>query len=102
MDSCMETISRTENYIADHASYDLRENALKTYEQSRTELEALEEKIVAGRTRGERLKEFIKRLKFAGGRIEQFDRELWSSLIDYAEVDVKGKIKFHFKDGSEV
>ena len=107
MDSCMEQISvgieSNSSVLQDQGLFEqMQENITKTYEDARNELASIDEKIAKRRKEVRKLKSVIKELRGVNGEISHFDDELWTSLIEYATVDEKGKIKYRFKDGSEI
>ena len=107
MDNCMEQISvgieSNSSVLQDQGLFEqMQENITKTYEDARNELATIDEKIAKRRKEVRKLKSVIKELRGVNGEISHFDDELWTSLIEYATVDEKGKIKYRFKDGSEI
>ncbi|ORU01507.1 Phage integrase (Site-specific recombinase) [Anaerovibrio sp. JC8] len=100
MEHCMEEISGDTNYITSPEQYMKKEKLTRDYEDARTELEEIEEKIKQRSSHGKMIKELLRTIQAAGGGINSFDRELWTSLVDHVVVD--GKIKYYFKDGSRI
>ncbi len=58
--------------------------------------------IAKKKAKAEILKGFIKRLQKQERLIDEFDKSLWSSLVDFITVNNKEDIRITFKDGMEI
>lgn len=58
--------------------------------------------IAKKKAKAEILKGFIKRLQKQERLIDEFDKSLWSSLVEFITVNKKEDIRITFKDGMEI
>ncbi|MDD4112752.1 MAG: hypothetical protein PHC56_06940 [Herbinix sp.] len=58
--------------------------------------------IAKKKAKAEILKGFIKRLQKQERLIDEFDKSLWSSLVEFITVNNKEDIRITFKDGMEI
>ena len=99
----------TENCIAENArvsqdqmEYQERYNSLVSrYDRTKEQYETVTARIKDNRSRNEQLGIFIDNLK-GQNLIEEFDKRLWCSLVDYITVYSKNDIRVIFKDGTEI
>ena len=64
--------------------------------------DSIVEQIESKQAKGELFKGFIRTLVKQDGLIEEFDAEIWSSLVQEVIVKAKDDITFVFKNGFEV
>ena len=58
--------------------------------------------IAKKKAKAEILKGFIKKLQKQERLIDEFDKSLWSSLVEFITVNNKEDIRITFKDGMEI
>ncbi len=72
------------------------------YEKKKNRLKAVQDSIAERHARYAAMQGFIQTLVEQDGIITGFDEALWGSLLDYMTVYSKDKVKFTFKDGTEI
>jgi predicted nuclease with TOPRIM domain len=72
------------------------------YNIIKSEYDKISEQIESKKAQIELFKEFIRALEKQGALVEEFDKELWSSLVWEVVVNTKGDIRFIFKNRVEI
>ncbi len=71
------------------------------FEQAKAKKIETEKQIVDKKARLGEVEEYMRLLKKLGGRVEEFNSELWCGLLDYVTVGENNMV-FTFRDGTEV
>ena len=71
------------------------------YNTIKSEYDKISEQIESKKAQRELFKGFIRALEKQGALVEEFDEELWSSLVREVVVNTKDDIRFIFKNGFE-
>lgn len=82
-----------------NASY---EEIMGRYEALNSRLEAVREKIDEKNLAEAKISSFITMLQKQDGFLDRFYEDVWSSTIDFVEVDKQKKMKFVFRGGLEI
>ncbi len=72
------------------------------YDIQKGEYDKISDMIAKKKAKAEILQGFIKRLQKQERLIDEFDKSLWSSLVDFITVYNKEDIRVTFKDGREI
>ncbi len=96
-------INENAHTAQDQENYQKRYNELvERYNVKKDEYDKISEMMANNKAKAEILKSFIKRLQKQERLIDEFDKNLWSSLVDYITVNNKEDIRITFKDGMEI
>ncbi|MDF2645361.1 MAG: site-specific recombinase [Paenibacillus sp.] len=96
-------INENAHTAQDQERYQKRYNELATrYDVQKGEYDKISDMIVKKKAKTEILKGFIKRLQKQERLIDEFDKGLWSSLVEFITVNNKEDIRITFKDGMEI
>lgn len=83
--------------------YERRYNAhMERYQAATRHYDEIQGEIQDRQQRGEKMLEFVKVLKVTDEPLEDFSKELWCSLVDYATVMGKDDLRFTMKNGQEI
>lgn len=72
------------------------------YNTVKAEYDKISQQLESKKAQRELFKGFIRALKKQGALVEEFDEELWSSLVQEVVVNTKDDIRFIFKNGFEI
>ena len=72
------------------------------YDIQKGEYDKISDMTAKKKAKAEILQGFIKRLQKQERLIDEFDKSLWSSLVDFITVYNKEDIRVTFKDGREI
>lgn len=72
------------------------------YEKDKEALDRLAEQLGANQSRKQTLEMFVDTIREQDRLIEEFDEDLWLSLVDTLEIHSKEDIRFVLKDGEEI
>jgi len=98
-----QAISENARFTLDQDKYQESYNGLVArFEQAKARHEAVTEEIKDKGFRLSRMKAFLNTLRKQDGLLTEFDEKLWRSLLDYMTVYGKDKMRFLFKDGTEI
>ena len=87
----------------DQCEYQVRYDALADkYSELKGEHDRLAAEIADKNSRRESSRQFIETLRQQEGLVEEFDDNLWGSLIDFITVYSERDIRFSFRDGTEI
>lgn len=96
-------INENANTVQSQEIYQRRYNELvDRYDVRKGEYDKVTEMIANKKAKVEILKSFIKKLQKQERMINEFDKNLWSSLVDFITVYNKKDIRITFKDGIEI
>ncbi len=96
-------INENANTVQDQEIYQRRYNQLvDQYDARKREYDKITEMISNKKAKVEILKSFIKKLQKQERMINEFDKSLWSSLVDFITVYNKEDIRVTFKNGVEI
>jgi hypothetical protein len=87
----------------DEDEYERRYNAhMERYQAATRHYDEIQGEIQDRQQRGEKMLEFVEVLKVTDEPLEDFSKELWCSLVDYATVIGKDDLRFTMKNGQEI
>ena len=87
----------------DADEYARRYNAhIERYQEATKRYDDIQKEIQDRQQRGEKILEFVEVLKVTDKPLEDFSKELWCSLVDYATVIGKDDLRFTMKNGQEI
>ena len=96
-------INENAHTAQDQEKYQKRYNELAVrYDIQKGEYDKISDMIDKKKAKAEILKSFIKRLQKQECLINEFDKSLWSSLVEFITVNNKEDIRITFKDGVEI
>ena len=103
-------VERTQEIIAenartaqDQAEYEKKYNAIaQQYEAKKDRYDEVDGLIVTAKAQRKNVETFIKTLREMDGTFEEFDSELWGSMVETVTVQTDGSKVFAFKGGYEV
>lgn len=72
------------------------------YNTVKAEYDKISQQLESKKAQRELFKGFIRALEKQGALVEEFDEELWSSLVQEVVVNTKDDIRFIFKNGFEI
>lgn len=78
------------------------EELAKRYEKAELELATVKKQKTDRLVKAEAMSIFKEKLLSQENLIDEFDKELWCSLVDYMEVFTKDRIKVVFRDGTQI
>lgn len=81
---------------------DEHDRLVREYEKEKEVLDDLADKLGENQARKHVLEMFINTIREHDSVIEEFDEELWISLVDTLEIHSKEDIRFILKDGEEI
>ena len=89
--------------IQDQEEYNCRFSELDAEcKKSEEEIEAIQKEILAQSGRKEQIRRCLDELRECGNILEEFDLDLWHSMVDSVTVCTDKKLVFLFRDGTEV
>ena len=92
-------IERNSHAALNQEEYESKYNELANkYQDIKNRIEEVEKNIFTQKIKFNNMKDFIERLEEQEGLITEFDEELWNATIDKVEGDLKGGVKFYFKN----
>ena len=95
-------ISNNSQVAQDQEEYQRRYNALvDQYNQAKSEYENAQYSIKQKNASKGKMEKFISTLELQDHIIDEFDRPLWSTMVDFVTI-YKDKCTFTFKDGTEI
>ena len=99
----MQALIRENATIAlDQEEYQKRFQAMSDrFDQAKAQKIQVEKQIADKKARLGEIEEYMRLLRKLGGRVEEFNPELWCGLLDYVTVG-ENKMVFRFRDGTEV
>ena len=98
-----KAIEKNARITQDQDEYQKRYAGLvERYETAKTRFEKLAGQISDKDTRCRAMEAFIAELAKQDGLLAEFNERLWHGLVDYATATADGKVRFKFKDGSEI
>lgn len=87
----------------DQEEYQKRYDGLrKKYERITKQIEKITETISDKQTRFAAIKDYLQTLRAINEPVQEFDSNMWSSLVDFITVYSKEDIRVSFKDGTEI
>lgn len=93
----------SESMDAGEYEYERRYNAhMERYQVATKRYDDIQREIKDRQQRGEKILEFVEVLKVTDEPLEDFSKELWCSLVDYATVMGKDDLRFTMKNGQEI
>ena len=75
---------------------------MERYQTATKHYDDIQREIQDRQQRGEKLLEFVEVLKVTDEPLEDFSKELWCSLVDYATVMGKDDLRFTMKNGQVI
>lgn len=101
-DLITECINENTRKLQNQTSYQEKYNMLVSkFEKTKLELECLTDKILDKQDRKDRIEDFIRTLKDKD-RIDEFDKDLWCSLIEDITIQKNGSKIIRFKEGNKI
>ena len=105
-----DLVERTQEIIAENArtaqdqtEYEKKYNAIaQQYETKKARYDEVEGLIATAKAQRKNVETFIKTLRDMEGAFEEFDSELWGSMVEMVTVQSGGSKVFAFKGGYEV
>ena len=89
--------------IQDQQEYNRRFSELDTEcKKAEEEIARLKEEILAQSARKEQIHRCLNELKQCSNILEEFDLDLWNSMVEYVTVFTDKRLIFHFRDGTEI
>lgn len=96
-------IAENSRVALDQNEYEKRYAELsERYEKAKSKYDDIAEQIESKKAKRELFKGFIRALEKQGALVEEFDEELWSSLVQEVVVKSKDDILFIFKNGFKI
>lgn len=96
-------INENAHTAQDQEKYQKRYNELAArYDKQKGEYDKISDMIAKKKAKAKILKGFIKRIQKQERLIDEFDKSLWSSLVEFITVNNKEDIRITFKDGMEI
>lgn len=96
-------IEENARVLQDQEDYNARYNEIMgRYDDLTTRLEAIQDKIDEKNLEDAKLSSFITMLQKQDNFLDKFYEDVWSSTIDYVEVDKQKKMRFVFQGGLEI
>ena len=103
-------VERTQEIIAENArtaqdqtEYEKKYNAIaQQYEEKKARYDEVEGLITTVKAQRKNVENFIKTLRDMDGAFEEFDSELWGSMVEKVTVQTDGSKIFAFKGGYEI
>lgn len=98
-----EAVSENAHKAQDQKAYAEKYNSLVSrYEEQKNLHDELSDRIAAVKANDKQMEEFIRELQELDGAVNEFDENLWSSLVDHITVMKDRKVIFTFKGGTEI
>ena len=102
-DMLQRLIAENARVLQDQDDYNARyEEIMERYEALNARLKAVQEKIDEKTLADAKMSSFINLLQKQAGFLDKFYKDVWSSTIDFVEVDNQKKMKFVFLGGLEI
>jgi len=96
-------IAQNASESMDADEYERRYNAhMERYQAATKRYDDIQLEIQDRQQRAEKILEFVEVLKVTDEPLEDFSKELWCSLVDYATVMGKDDLRFTMKNGQEI
>lgn len=103
VDKVQNSINENAHTAQDQEKYQKRYNELvERYSNKKCEYDKVSEMLTTKKAKAEILQGFIKRLQKQERLIDEFDKSLWSSLVDFITVYNKEDILIMFRNGMEI
>ena len=97
-----DCINENARIAQDQTEYEKRYNDLvERYNKAKSRLDKVQASISEKMAKHDQVTMFLRRLRQAD-LIDEFDDDLWLSMVDFVEVKSREDVTFHFKDGNEV
>lgn len=89
--------------IQDQTEYNRRFSELDAEcKKAEEEIEAVQKEILTQSGRKEQIRRCLDELRECGDILEEFDMNLWNSMVESVTVYTEGKLVFLFRDGTEI
>lgn len=98
-----QDIAQNASMALDQEDYAQRYNALaQRYQKAADRHRAIEEECARRTSKRKSLNAFAAQLMGSEEKVTEFSPALWNAMVERVTVDVKGEMKFTFKNGTEI
>lgn len=103
MDNLRHYMEENTRQIQDQEEYNLRFTELDAEcKKAEEEIDGIQKEILAQSCRREQIRRCLDELRECGDILEEFDLDLWNSMVESVTVCDSKKLVFLFRDGTEV
>ena len=103
MDNLRRYMEENTRQIQDQEEYNRRFTELDAEcKKAEEEITRLKEEILEQFARKEQIRRCLNELKQCGNILEEFDVDLWNSMVEYVTVFTDKRLIFLFRDGTEI
>lgn len=103
MESLRKYMEENTRQIQDQSEYSQRFNEMSdACTEAEAKIRKLKEEILAQHGRKEQICRCLDELKRCGDILEEFDTELWNTVVETVRINADRVLVFRFKDGTEI